>query len=241
MLKSIFILGVVLFFSSPFAYGKEPTLADLAIQKGAIVKRLAEVQATVNSCKRIDNRIGSRYQCDTWGLNNETEQEFNAMKKDVKTLETALESVNAKISLKRGDSKLEAAAAKGDVAGMPYDAKMLMLDYTRFKAEVASIKGEMALTQGEINGLMTRLDKSVLGEYTRYAIEQSLKSSSNTKRAICQIAAACGESKALNSKVNEIESKLKSIDDFRRERAEAARAAAPPAVSQESETGASAK
>jgi hypothetical protein len=99
--------------------------------------------------------------------------------------------------------------ARIDLKGFQLDAKNLLMD-------ISITKSDLQKRQLEIQTLMGVMDRSLLGEYTKYAIEQSMDSDKN-KKLICETAAMCSDTKKMKSQMNSINRKVKTFEQFRKE------------------------
>ncbi len=165
--------------------------------------KIAELQEKLDGCSK---GVRGAYVCSGWNAFASTadvldwQKELASYKKEAETIHSDL-----KVAMANKDIN---TTAKIELAGRAIDANMLLLD-------VKSAQSALKTANIDIQALKLKFDQSLLGEYTKYAIENSMKSA-NGQKLICGAVSMCSDSKKSKSLMDDMEKKVKSFEEFRK-------------------------
>lgn len=202
---------ILILFVTPAAFTEgNPYASKVSTIKYSLNKtneKITELQGKIDGC---DKAARGGYSCSGWDVFAtgtdvlQWKKEIDDHKKKVKELEMDLVKAQANKDL--------SAAAKLDLSGAKIDVGLLLMDV---KTAEVSLK---AAGVG-IQSLKAKFDQTILGEYTKYAIENSLKSGPG-QQMICGAVASCTDTKKSKAAMTALDKKVKSFDQFRKDQLE---------------------
>lgn len=184
-------------------------ITDARIALGATEKRISELQDKIEKCKGVEFTNYSETQtvgCSGF-LNFSSKKDLAQMKADLETARGNAVKIRAEIDGQRNAKDLS-AASKMELNGKAIDAQLLLAD---FKTAELSLKNAGV----DIQALNSKFDQSILGNYTKYAIENSMKSSGG-QQMICKAVSTCSDTKKANASLLDMDKKMQSFEQFRK-------------------------
>lgn len=166
-------------------------------------EKIADLQEKLDGCGKTAR---GTYNCSGWNTFSSTsdvlqwKEELKANEKEAKKLKDDL-----KVAMANKDIN---AATKITLGNQSFDAGMLLLD-------VKTAQTALKAANYDIQALKLKFDNSILAEYTKQTIENSLKQPKG-QQLVCNAVATCSDTKKSKSAISDMEKKLKSFEDFRK-------------------------
>ena len=111
------------------------------------------------------------------------------------------------------NKKIDGEAEKANVADGSGKVELgrLQINGQRLLTNLALLKLEANSTEVQFQALMGQMDRTLVGEYTNYAITQAFK-----RDSFCEAVNQCGgDSKKARSRLDAIDRKVKSFEEFK--------------------------
>ncbi len=209
------IIPVLLFFYLPaFAAQESPQTEAVFTNRVMVLKAQLKQKQTstdaleekINSCKKSSGRGGS-YSCDGWNGLLTTAKDIDKWKDELNIQKRQAGQLVADIQNAQAGKNLTAPAA-ATLNNIVIDSKLLMTD-------INLVKSSLIANGSEIQALNLKLDQSLLGEYTKYAIDQNMKSA-ESKKAVCETVSTCADTKKTGNSINLMNKKIQSFEEFKK-------------------------
>ena len=96
------------------------------------------------------------------------------------------------------------------------DLSKLSIESKDLLRDISVVKNTIATSANTLDALNQKIDTTLLGEYTQYAIEKSMKSKQMTD-TVCTAVATCADTKKTKNTMDKIDKDIKSFKQFRAE------------------------
>lgn len=192
-------------FSQVAAFNPSPYRTKLAAMKNELeIKRQSatELDKKIQSCRK---KPRGNSNCDGILNGNMTNDEIAAWKEELRIQNSDIVKMEADLAKEQSKARVVEGNGIVEIEKVKLEARHLLMNNAMLRADLS---GQIS----DINSIMAAVDKTLIGEYTHYAIDQALKGNK-----ICEAVASCADVKKSKGKIDALEKKVKSFQQFRDE------------------------